>query len=385
MPRWSWMRGSGTDMELNDLGFYKKPRVFKGVKFLPHITETCKCGNRMPVYFPNRGTIDVIDYRIDFNDPFDDSVRFVTEWGKNDVWLSDVSEWEFIQYRPNTQWIAIKLEKKEEDDMGPLFAERCKAKDYFKLLLNSIHGKNYFCVMIEGGNGNSFEATDVQIENGDAIVIVAPNDEHIERVVYTDIETLEFEFTPGLNGKPGYYRAIRKEPLMKPEKTLDAIDFQDFYIKETFDRLKEVVVLYQEKFHTVLGMQHNLAKPGNYQLYLMRRLGSTIRKVDISSKQQFEYYKNADAWAIEPTEVLYTKVDDIKEQLRSDDAAWIYVSGVKKKLKRVSEISIGLLHFTFVNGDQIEHFYSTREVRLRIREGKLGTEYLLDHVKRMHV
>lgn len=373
-------------MELNTEGFYKKPRVISGVKFLSHITETRKCGNQMPVYFPNRGTIDVIDYWIDmFGDPREPlHVQFRTEWGKNDVWVYDIEEWEFVQYRPQTQWSAIKLEKKE-DDMEVLFADRYKAKDYFKLLQNAIHGKNYFCVMIEGGSGDVFKATGVKIDDDTAIVDVALNDMNVEHVVYTGIKSLEFEFTPGLDGAPGYYRAIRKEQLMKPEKILDAIDFQDFYIKETFDRLKEVVVLYQEKYHTVLGMRQNLAKPGNYQLYLMRRLGSTVQKVDISSKQQFEYYKNADAWAIEPTEVLYTKVDDIKEQLRADEAVWVYVSGVKKKLKRVSEISMGLLHFTFVNGSEIEHFYSTREVRLRVRDGKLGTKYLLDHVKRMHV
>lgn len=371
-------------MELNAEGFYKKPRVIPGLQFLSHITDTHKCGNRMPVYFPTRGTIDIIDYRIDISDPFDDSVRFVTEWGKNDVWLSDILEWEFVQYRPNTQWTAIKLEKKEEN-VSPLFADRYKAKDYFKLLSNAISGKNYFCMMVEGGSGDVFKATGVQIEDDTAIVDVALNDMNVEHVVYTNIDSLEFEFTPGLDGAPGYYRAIRKEPLMKPTKTLDAIDFQDFYIKETFDRLKEVVILYKEKFHTVLGMQHNLAKHGNYQLYLMRRLGSTIQKVDISSKQQFEYYKNADAWSIEPTEVLYTEISDIKPLLRADEATWVYVSGVMKKLKRVSEISDGLLHFVFVNGDQIEHFYSTREIRLRVRDGKLGTEYLLDHVKRMHV
>lgn len=371
-------------MELNSEGFYKNPRVMSGLRFLSHITETRKCGNRMPVYFPLQGTIDIIGYRIDFTDPFDDSVRFVTEWGKNDIWLSDISEWEFVQYRPNTQWTAVKLEK-EDEDMGPLFADRYKAKDYFKLLSNALYGKNYFCTMIEGGSGDVFKATAVKIDGDTALVDVALNDMNVEHVVYTNIDSLEFEFTPGLDGAPGYYRSIRKDPLMKPEKTLDAIDFQDFYIKETFDRLKEVVVLYKEKFHTVLGMQHNLAKPGNYQLYLMRRLGSTIQRVDISSKQQFKYYKNADAWAIEPTEVLYTKVDDIKLLLRADEAKWISVSGVMKKLKRVSEISDGLLHFIFVNGSEIEHFYSTREVRLRVRDGKLGTEYLLDHVKRMHV
>lgn len=371
-------------MELNDLGFYKKPRVIPGMRFLSQITETRKCGNRMPVYFPLQGTIDVIYYWIDFNDPFDDSVRFLTEWGKNDIWLSDISEWEFVQYRPNTQWTAIKIEKKE-DSMGVLFADRYSGRDYFKLLSNAIYGKNYFCTMVEGENGNAFKATGVKIDGDNAIVDVALNDMNIEHVIYTKIDTLEFEYTPGLDGEPGYYRSIRKEPLMTPEKTLDAIDFQDFYIKETFDRLKEVVVLYKEKFHTVIGMHHNLAKPGNYQLYLMRRLGSTIQKVDITSKQQFEYYKNADAWAIESTEVLYTEVSDIKPLLRADEARWVYVSGVKKRLKRVSEISDGLLHFVFVNGDQIEHFYSTKNTRLRVREGKITTEYLLDHVKRMHV
>lgn len=372
-------------MELNDLGFYKKPRVLSGFKFLSHITETRKCGNRIPVYFPHKGTIDVIDWRYEPLMECDSNpVTFLTHWGKNDVYVQCIDDWEFIQYRPQTQWTAIKLEKKE-DEMIPLFTDRYPAKDYFKLLMNSIYGKNYFCVMIEGASGHIFEATGAEVDGNDALVTVAPNDERVGNVLFTNIDTLEFEFTPSSDGQRGYYRAIRKEPLVTPEKTLDAIDFQDFYIKETFDRLKEVVVLYQEKFHIVLGMQHNLAKPGNYQLYLMRRLGSTIRKVDISSKQQFEYYKNSDAWTIEPTEVLYTKVYDIKEQLRADDAVWVYVSGVKKKLKRVSEISMGLLHFTFVNGSEIEHFYSTKEVRLRVRDGKLGTEYLLDHVKRMHV
>ncbi len=371
-------------MELNADGFYKKPRVLSGMKFLSHITETRKCGNRIPVFFPNKGTIDVIDYWLNSNDQFDDSVQFRTEYGKNDVLVDDIEDWEFVQYRPNTQWSAIKLEK-EEDDMDVLFADRYKAEDYFKLLQNSIYGKNYFCVMIEGGEGDAFEATGVEIRNNSAFISVAPNDEDVYRVMYTDIDTLEFEFTPGLAGKPGYYRAIRKEPVMNDENKLSPIDFQDFYIKETFDNLHEVVVLYEEQFYTLMGMMQNLAKPGNYYIYLKRFMYDCIRKVEVNSKQVFEYQKNSKSWLVESTEVLYTEINDIKEQLRSDDAVWIYVSGVKKRLKRVSEISANLLHFVFVNDDQIEHFYSTKEVRLRVRDGKLGTEYLLDHVKRMHV
>lgn len=371
-------------MKLNTEGFYKKPRVLSGFKFLSHITETRKCGNRMPVYFPHKGTIDVIDYCIDFNDPFDDSVRFLTEWGKNDVWLSNISEWEFVQYRPNTQWTAIKLEKKE-DDMGVLFAYRYKAKDYFKLLLNSIYGKNYFCVMIEGGDGHAFEATGVEIRNNSAFISVAPNDEDVDRIMYSDIDTLEFEFTPGLDGKPGYYRAIRKEKLVEYEKNLAPIDFQDFYIKETFDHLNETVVLYDEQFYTVLGMRTNLAKPGNYSLYLMRRPFNTVRKVEIAPNQKFIYQKNSNSWLVDPVEALYTDFAEVKDQLRAEGVKKVIVAGVEKELKRVSEISSGLLHLVFAYDGELEHFYSTKNTRLRVREGKITTEYLLDHVKRMHV
>lgn len=372
-------------MELNKEGFYKKPRVLSGFKLLSHITETRKCGNRMTVHFPVRGTIDVIDYRLNPNDRFDCSVLFLAPLCKDDVWVEDIEEWEFVQYRPNTQWSAIKLENKEDDNMGVLFADRYKAEDYFKLLQNAIYGKNYFCVMIEGGEGHIFEATGVEIRDNSAFISVAHNDEDVNRIMYTNIDTLEFEYTATPDGKRGYYHHIRKEPLVESEKKLAPIDFQDFYIKATFDHLKETVVLYDEQFYTLMGMMQNLAKPGNYYIYLKRWIYDSIRKVEIGPNQKFIYQKKSKAWLVEPTEVLYTKVDDIKEQLRSDDAAWIYVSGVKKKLKRVSEISSGLLHLVFAYDGELEHFYSTKNTRLRVREGEIATEYLLDHVKRMHV
>ena len=288
-------------MELNTEGFYKKPRVVSGFKFLSHITETLKCGNWMPVYFPNRGTIDVIDYRLNPNDRFDCSVLFLAPLGKDDVWVEDIEEWEFVQYRPNTQWTAI-----------------------------------------------------------------------------------EIEYTTTPDGKRGYYRHIRKGNPM-PETELAPIDFQDHYIKETFDHLKEVVVLYDEQFYTVLGMRTNLAKPGNYSLYLMRWASNTIRKVEIAQNQRFIYQKNSNSWLVDPVEALYTDFADVKDQLRAEGVKKVIVAGVEKELKRVSEISSGILHLVFAYEGELEHFYSTKNTRLRVRDGKIGTEYLLDHVKRMHV
>lgn len=302
---------------------------------------------------------------------------------KDDVWVEDIEEWEFVQYRPNTQWAAIKLEK-NEDDMNVLFADRYSGRDYFKLLSNAIYGKNYFCQMIEGGNGDVFKATGVEINGNTAHVEVAFNDMDVENVMFTNIDTLEFEFTPSLDGAPGYYRHIRKENPM-PEKEFPPIDFQDFYIKEVFDHLREVTVLYDEQFYTVLGMRTNLAKPGNYSLYLMRRAFNTVRKVEIAPNQKFIYQKNSNSWLVDPVEALYTDFVDVKEQLRSDDVRKVIVSGVEKELKRVSEISAGILHLVFNYEGETEHFYSTKNTRLRVREGKIGTEYLLDHVKRMHV
>lgn len=370
-------------MELNTEGFYKKPRVIPGVKFLSHIMETRKCGNRMPVYFPHRGTIDVIDWRYEPLMECDSNpVTFLTRYAKDDVYVQCIDNWEFIQFRPNTQWTAMKIE--EEDDMGPVFTETIPARTYFKMLLNSIYGKNYFCVMIEGGNGNFYEATGVDVKDNYAQVLVAPNDDGVEKIIFTNIDTLEFEYTTTPDGKRGYYRHIRKGNPM-PETELAPIDFQDFYIKETFDRLKETVVLYDEQFYTVLGMRTNLAKPDNYSLYLMRWALNTIRKVEIAPNQKFIYQKNSNSWLVDPVEALYTDFADVKDQLRAEGVKKVIVAGVEKELKRVSEISSGLLHLVFAYDGELEHFYSTKNTRLRVREGKIATEYLLDHVKRMHV
>lgn len=302
-------------MELNAEGFYKKPRVIPGVKFLSHITETRKCGNRMPVYFPHRGTIDIIDWRYEPLMECDSNpVTFLTRWAKNDV----------------------------------------------------------------------YEATGVEVKGDNAQVLVAPNDDGVEKIIFTNIDTLEFEYTTTPDGKRGYYRHIRKGNPMS-ETELAPIDFQDFYIKETFDHLKETVVLYDEQFYTVLGMRTNLAKPGNYSLYLMRWAFNTVRKVEIAPNQKFIYQKNSNSWLVDPVEALYTDFADVKDQLRAEGVKKVVVAGVEKELKRVSEISSGLLHLVFAYDGELEHFYSTKNTRLRVREGKIATEYLLDHVKRMHV
>lgn len=95
-------------MELNESGWYKTPRVMKGLPFLRHITETRKCENCMIVDFGR--VIDVIDWRYleaDADNP--DPICFLgSEVGEN-IFVADITKWEFVQYRPNTAWKAIHM------------------------------------------------------------------------------------------------------------------------------------------------------------------------------------------------------------------------------------------------------------------------------------
>lgn len=267
--------------------------------------------------------------------------------------------------------------------MSYLFADQYKARDYFNLLKRAVDGKNYFCVRFDSGCDYPFTADSVIIGENDVLVHVEKNDKHVEHVYFEDLDTLSFEFIPGYFGKPGYFKPIRKE---KPVPTLNPTEFQDYYIKETFGRLKEVVVLNHENFWTVLGMQTNLAKPGHYELYLKRTNGSYIQKIAINPQQTFKYYKNSDSWLIDPEETVLTDIRDIKQELGDGVNHKVVVSGKTKTLHCMSEISANLLHFIFLNEDQEpEHFYSTKGIRLRVINGVNGTEYRLDHIRRMTI
>lgn len=110
-------------MELNESGWYKTPRVMKGLQFLRHITETRKCGNCMIVDFGR--VIDVIDWRYleaDAENP--DPICFLgSEVGEN-IFVTDITEWEFVQYRPNTAWKAIHMDESNTEGINIYTFER---------------------------------------------------------------------------------------------------------------------------------------------------------------------------------------------------------------------------------------------------------------------
>lgn len=123
-------------MELNESGWYKTPRVMKGLPFLRHITETRKCGNCMIVDFGR--VIDVIDWRYleaDADNP--DPICFLgSEVGEN-IFVTDITEWEFVQYRPNTAWKAIHMDKSNTEGINIYTFERTY-KEEIRVNLKSV-------------------------------------------------------------------------------------------------------------------------------------------------------------------------------------------------------------------------------------------------------
>lgn len=97
-------------MELNTTGWYKKPQVLKGLQFLKHITATQKgYGETVVVDFGR--TIELIDWRYleaDIDNP--DPVLFVARGIGDNVSVGDITEWEFVQYKPNAEWKAIHMD-----------------------------------------------------------------------------------------------------------------------------------------------------------------------------------------------------------------------------------------------------------------------------------
>lgn len=80
-------------MELTDNGFYNTPRIIKGLDFLPFARDVLDCGNDLYVKFRTNHDADrILSFTRVFDLGFDDSVLF-----------------EVIQYRPQTEWVAINM------------------------------------------------------------------------------------------------------------------------------------------------------------------------------------------------------------------------------------------------------------------------------------
>lgn len=98
-------------MELTQNGFYKTPRIIKGLDFLAQIQDTLACGNEMLVKFsvhdePNK----VTHFRKLYDLGVDNAYLFnIADRPRGSILIRDITELEFIQYRPQTAWVAIHM------------------------------------------------------------------------------------------------------------------------------------------------------------------------------------------------------------------------------------------------------------------------------------
>lgn len=172
-------------------------------------------------------------------------------------------------------------------------------------------------------------------------------------------------------------------------KRIDLNQFEEIFISDTFRHLKPVIVLHQEKFWHVMGLEFNSARDeGPWLIYLKRQDSDFMARIQMPSTQKFVFNPLSNSWSLDdPTEEI-TELEKIKVILKGEPIREVVVSGVPMKLVRVQEIARGVLFFVFMDEEENRRYYYARHTtKLRIVTDQETCErkYLLDHIKAMHI
>lgn len=273
-------------MEVNAAGYYVIPRYLGWEEFLIHTRDVLTCGNEMLVQFSMKeGPIQVTDFQKENGLDLDNAWLFtVSGIGHTHTLIEDITNFKFIQFRPNTEWVAIHM-------------------------------------------GNT--------------------------------------------------------------KRINLEQFEEIFIGDTFRHLKPVIVLHQEKFWHVMGLELNSYDGEScWYIYLKRQDSDFMTRIRMPLTQKFIYNPLSNSWSLDnPTEEI-TDLEKIKKELKSEDVSEVIVSGVPMRLIRVQEIAKGVLFFVFLDtSESRRYYYARRTTKLRIvtnaENGR--NEYLLDHIKAMHI
>lgn len=275
-------------MEVNAAGYYVIPRYLGWEEFLIHTRDVLACGNHMYIQFSSKeGPVLVTDFRKENGLGLDNSWLFtVSGVGHTHTLIEDITNFKFIQFRPNTEWVAIHM-------------------------------------------GNT--------------------------------------------------------------KRLGVNEFNAFRINETFQHLHPVIFLRDGYFWHVMGMEPtDIEVEGGkvWYLYLKRQDKDFMIRVDFIGDQKFIYNPLSDSWSLDNPTVEITDLEQIKKELKLDEVSEVIVSGVPMRLIRVQEIAKGVLFFVFLDtAEKRRYYYARHTTKLRIVTNvKKGIkEYLLDHIKAMHI
>lgn len=131
-----------------------KPRKMGGREFLKHVDDTLKCGNRMPIQFPDEPEpVDIIQWQmIESENIQQNPVRFYFSIRPNQhIFLENIDDWIFVQKRPQTEWVAV---RKEEEKI-------LKAAEFYVYANNEIYEKGFQPTLrAEGKNYNILGVND---------------------------------------------------------------------------------------------------------------------------------------------------------------------------------------------------------------------------------
>lgn len=273
-------------MELTSAGYYKIPRYMGWKEFLAHIEAVLDCGNQMYIQFSSKeGPVLVTDFRKENGLGLDHSWLFsISGTGYTHKLIEDITNFKFIQFRPNTEWVAIH---------------------------------------------------------------------------------------------------------MGSTKRINLEQFDEIFISDTFRKLKPVIVLHQEKFWHVMGLELNSYDGEScWYIYLKRQDSDFMTRIRMPLTQKFIFNPLSNSWSLDaPTEEI-TDLQQIKVALKGEPIREVVVSGVPMRLVRVQEIANGVLFFVFQDEDKNkQYYYARRTTKLRIvtDPDTLEKRYLLDHVKAMHI
>lgn len=272
-------------MELTAAGYYKIPRYMGWEEFLAHTREVLDCGNHMYIQFSSKeGPIQVTDFQKENGLDLDNAWLFaVSGVGHTHTLIEDITNFKFIQFRPNTEWVAIH---------------------------------------------------------------------------------------------------------MGSTKRIDINQFEEIFISDTFRKLKPVIILHQEKFWHVMGLELAGSEEADWFIYLKRQGSDFMTRLPMPMTQKFIFNPLSNSWSLDaPTEEI-TDLEELKKALKSDEVSEVIVSGVPMRFIRVREIAKGVLFFVFIDtAENRRYYYARRATKLRIvtNPDTLRKEYLLDHVKAMHI
>lgn len=272
-------------MEVNAAGYYVIPRYMEWEEFLIHTRDVLACGNKMLVQFSTKEIpVQVLYFERARGLEFDHAYLFqIADRPRRDILIEDLSKFKFIQFRPNTEWVAIH---------------------------------------------------------------------------------------------------------MGSTKRINVSDFDELYIDQTFRKMTPVIFLHEGRFWHVMGLELAASEEGEWFIYLKRQECNFMTRVPFTRDQKFIFNPLSDSWSLDDPTQEITDLEGIKKALKSEDVSEVIVSGVPMRLVRVQEIAKGVLFFVFLDtSESRRYYYARRTTKLRIVENAESgrKEYLLDHIKAMHI